>query len=165
MLSHVAKTLFVGVLNDCFFEPATALCLNGKTEPPPGAGPVSPDRCPNSCITNRHRPMWAKAIADGEALLKDEPAVTAAARGNLRRHQALQGCSSQIVNMDDSNWLPPTRILAIIFLSEYGFDPLLPQIFFLLSSDAPERLDCDRRNTYLLLLCMRTQIYSCCYGV
>src|SRR5580700_993197 len=27
MLAHVAKTLFVGVLNDCFFDPATALCL------------------------------------------------------------------------------------------------------------------------------------------
>jgi hypothetical protein len=30
MLAHIAKTLFVGVMNDCFFDPATALCLNGK---------------------------------------------------------------------------------------------------------------------------------------
>jgi hypothetical protein len=29
-----------------------------------------PDRCPNSCITGRHRPLWAKAITDGEELLK-----------------------------------------------------------------------------------------------
>ena len=71
MLSHLAKTLFVGVLNDCFFEPATALCLNGKTErTAPALAQCRPDRCPNSCITNRHRPLWAKAIADGEALLK-----------------------------------------------------------------------------------------------
>ena len=29
-----------------------------------------PDRCPNSCIASHHRPLWAKAIADGEELLK-----------------------------------------------------------------------------------------------
>ena len=71
MLSHVAKMLFVGVLNDCFFEPATALCLNGKTErTTPALAQCRPDRCPNSCITNRHRPLWERAIADGEELLK-----------------------------------------------------------------------------------------------
>jgi integrase len=71
MLAHVAKTLFVGVLNDCFFDPATALCLNGKSErTAPAMAQCRPDRCPNSCITSRHRPLWAKAIADGEALLK-----------------------------------------------------------------------------------------------
>jgi hypothetical protein len=70
MLAHVAKTLFVGVLNDCFFDPATALCLNGKSErTAPAMAQCRPDRCPNSCITSRHRPQWAKAIADGEALL------------------------------------------------------------------------------------------------
>jgi hypothetical protein len=29
-----------------------------------------PDRCPNSCIASHHRPLWAKAIADGEELLR-----------------------------------------------------------------------------------------------
>ena len=29
-----------------------------------------PDRCSNSCITSRHRPLWAKAITDGEDLLR-----------------------------------------------------------------------------------------------
>ena len=44
---------------------------NGKTErTAPALAQCRPDRCPNSCITNRHRPLWAKAIADGEALLK-----------------------------------------------------------------------------------------------
>src|SRR6266478_4540279 len=61
MLAHVAKTLFVGVMNDCFFDPATALCLNGKTE---AATPVMaqcrPDRCPNSCIASHHRPLWGQ---------------------------------------------------------------------------------------------------------
>jgi integrase len=71
MLAHVAKTLFVGVMNDCFFDPATALCLNGKTEAAtPAMAQCRPDRCPNSCIARHHRPLWAKAIADGEELLK-----------------------------------------------------------------------------------------------
>ncbi len=71
MLTHIAKTLFVGVLNDCFFDPATALCLNGRTERNvPAMAQCRPDRCPNSCITSRHRPLWTKAIADSEELLK-----------------------------------------------------------------------------------------------
>lgn len=71
MLAHVTKTLFVGVLNDCFFDPATALCLNGRAEQTaPAMAQCRPDRCPNSCITSRHRPLWAKAMADGEELLK-----------------------------------------------------------------------------------------------
>jgi hypothetical protein len=71
MLAHVAKTLFVGVLNDCFFDPATALCLKGKTDTAkPAMAQCRPDRCPNSCIASHHRPLWAKAITDGEALLK-----------------------------------------------------------------------------------------------
>ena len=28
-----------------------------------------PDKCPNSCITGKHRTQWEKAIADGEAIL------------------------------------------------------------------------------------------------
>jgi len=70
MLTHFAKTLFVGVMNDCFFDPATALCVNGKTEATtPAMARCRPDRCPNSCIASHHRPLWARAIADGEELL------------------------------------------------------------------------------------------------
>jgi hypothetical protein len=71
MLAHVAKKLFVGVMNDCFFDPATALCLKGRTQAAvPAVAQCRPDRCPNSCIASHHRPLWAKAIADGEALLR-----------------------------------------------------------------------------------------------
>jgi hypothetical protein len=57
-------------MNDCFFDPATALCLNGKTETAtPTMAQCRPDRFPNSCIASHHRPLWAKAIADGEELL------------------------------------------------------------------------------------------------
>jgi hypothetical protein len=67
----VAKTLFVGVLSDCFFEPATALCLSGKTErSAPAMAQRRPDHCPIPCIASHHRPLWAKAIADGKDLLK-----------------------------------------------------------------------------------------------
>jgi len=71
MLGHVARTLFVGVLSDCFFDPATALCLSANVDrSTPAMAQCRPDRCPNSCIASRHRTMWAKAVADGETLLK-----------------------------------------------------------------------------------------------
>jgi integrase len=70
MLGHVARTLFVGVLNDCFFDPATALCLSGKTDrSSPAIAQCRPDRCPNSCITSHHRPIWRKAVDDVCGLL------------------------------------------------------------------------------------------------
>ena len=48
----LARTLYVGPLNDCFFDPATAACLNGNTErSAPATAQCRPDRCPNSCIT------------------------------------------------------------------------------------------------------------------
>jgi len=73
MLAHIARTLFVGVMNDCFFDPATALCLNGKTETTtPAMAQCRPDRCPNSCITSRHRPMWSEAVEDVSGLLSQK---------------------------------------------------------------------------------------------
>lgn len=73
MLGHLARTLHVGYLNDCFFEPATALCLietdDGKPECPV-LSRCAPDRCPNSCIRRRHLPAWEEAIAETERLLR-----------------------------------------------------------------------------------------------
>jgi hypothetical protein len=31
-----------------------------------------PTRCPNACITTRHRPAWARASDDAKALLKEK---------------------------------------------------------------------------------------------
>jgi hypothetical protein len=74
MLRHLARTLHVGFLNDCFFEPASALCLP-RTPVEQRRAPVlshcSPDRCPNSCIATRHLPPWTASIADGDAMLRD----------------------------------------------------------------------------------------------
>jgi hypothetical protein len=73
MLGHVARTLFVGVLNDCFFDPATALCLSANAErSAPAMAQCRPDRCPNSCITSRHRPMWSKAVEEVCGLLSQK---------------------------------------------------------------------------------------------
>src|SRR3546814_8432693 len=63
MLASVARTFHVGPLADCFFDPATALCLKRVTTPDP-AQPLTalcePTRCPNACITARHRPPWER---------------------------------------------------------------------------------------------------------
>lgn len=85
MLAHVARTLYVGVLNDCFFDSATALCLNGKTErSAPAIAHCRPDRCPNSCIASRHRPVWVQAVEDAKMLLR-EKRLSELQRAALRR--------------------------------------------------------------------------------
>lgn len=74
MLTSVARTFHVGPLADCFFDPATALCLKRVTTPDP-AQPLTalcePTRCPNACITARHRPAWERAAADAKAHLRE----------------------------------------------------------------------------------------------
>jgi len=75
LLGHLGRTLHVGFLNDCFFDPATAACLDRSRAADRGT-PVlphcSPDRCPNACITHRHLPPWQASIAEAEHLLKDK---------------------------------------------------------------------------------------------
>lgn len=60
MLEHLAKILHPGVLSDCFFQPATALCLTHRPSGPANA-PALPApaanqclRCPNARRTTRH---------------------------------------------------------------------------------------------------------------
>lgn len=75
MLAHLARTLFVGVLNDCFFDPATALCLvkaNDQDSSMPALSLCQPDRCPNACVTTRHRPLWEASIQQAEEMLKSK---------------------------------------------------------------------------------------------
>jgi hypothetical protein len=75
MLSHLARTLHVGHLNDCFFDRTTALCLMDTIEEKTD-GPIlsrcAPDRCPNSCISERHLPAWNAAITETDALLQNK---------------------------------------------------------------------------------------------
>jgi hypothetical protein len=65
MLGHVVRTLSVGVLNNCFFHPATAPSLSPNADrSAPAIMQCRPDRCPNSCITRCDEPMWSKAVED-----------------------------------------------------------------------------------------------------
>jgi hypothetical protein len=72
MLAHLARTLHVGYLNDCFFDPSTALCLR-EVEKHSASAPVlsrcAPDRCPNACLVERHLPPWEASIAQADELL------------------------------------------------------------------------------------------------
>jgi hypothetical protein len=74
MLTSVARTFHVGPLADCFFDPATALCLKRLTIPDatqPRTALCEPSRCPNACITARHRPAWQHAAHEVRTLLKE----------------------------------------------------------------------------------------------
>jgi hypothetical protein len=72
MLAHLGRTLHVGLLADCFFDPDTALCLDREEAPVERSAPAlshcRPDRCPNACITSRHLAPWQASIAESERL-------------------------------------------------------------------------------------------------
>lgn len=95
MLAHLARTLHVGYLNDCFFDPLTALCLR-EAEKPSASAPVlsrcAPDRCPNACLVERHLPPWETSIAQAEELLADKrlsPLQREALRSDNKRKRKL----------------------------------------------------------------------------
>ena len=75
MLASLARTLHVGVLADCFFDPGAAVCLKQMSDvdskmPLPTL--CQPTRCPNACITARHRPAWARSANECRAFLKEK---------------------------------------------------------------------------------------------
>jgi len=74
MLGHLARRLHVGILNDCFFERSTALCLTASKDPAnlPRLSACAPDRCPNACISRTHLPAWESAIDRAEVILGDK---------------------------------------------------------------------------------------------
>lgn len=75
LLASLARTLHVGILPDCFFDPSTALCLKHMSAPAqvtPLVALCEPTRCPNACITARHRPVWARADDDARILLREK---------------------------------------------------------------------------------------------
>lgn len=75
MLASLAKTLHVGVLADCFFDPSTALCLKTATASAGGAPHTAlcqPTKCPNACIKARHLPAWKRAADDVRRHLKQK---------------------------------------------------------------------------------------------
>lgn len=74
MLASLARTLHVGVLADCFFDPATALCLKRTTTPDakPLTALCEPTRCPNACIAPHHASRWQRSADHAQALLREK---------------------------------------------------------------------------------------------
>jgi hypothetical protein len=73
MLKHLAKTLFVGPFNLCFYEPAFALCqqhMPQKDRHTPVTSHCQPNLCPNSCITKEHLPAWEAQLIEIQRLRK-----------------------------------------------------------------------------------------------
>jgi integrase len=73
MLKHLAKTLFVGPFNLCFYEPAFALCQQHAPEKDrytPITSHCQPNLCPNSCITKEHLPAWEAQLVEIQRLRK-----------------------------------------------------------------------------------------------
>lgn len=94
LLASTARTLHPGLLADCFFDPSTALCLASSAVG--ASAPVmplcQPTRCPNACITVRHKPAWARAADDARELLREKrlsPAQRAALAGELARFETV----------------------------------------------------------------------------
>jgi len=60
LLMNMVVTVYPGLLNDCLFERSTALCLIKHPEAD-GAEPLldrcDREKCPNSCVSEKHRPM------------------------------------------------------------------------------------------------------------
>ncbi|GGM11397.1 hypothetical protein GCM10010129_64270 [Streptomyces fumigatiscleroticus] len=69
MLKASAHTLHIGTLNDCYYQPETALCRNSSGDDSPMLNNCRPDRCANSTITTRHRPGWEAARGESERAL------------------------------------------------------------------------------------------------
>ena len=73
MLSDLARTFHGGILADCFFDPASALCLKAATDQnKPQTALCQPTKCPNACIRAQHLPVWQRAEADVKAMLKEK---------------------------------------------------------------------------------------------
>ena len=75
MLASLARTLHVGVLADCFFDPGTALCLkqvSSTNDKIPLPSLCQPTHCPNACITARHRPAWLRSANEISELLQEK---------------------------------------------------------------------------------------------
>jgi hypothetical protein len=84
MLTDLARTFHMGILADCFFDPATALCLKSATDQTkPQTALCQPTKCPNACIRTRHLPAWQKAEAEVNVLLK-EKRLSAIQRASLK---------------------------------------------------------------------------------
>jgi hypothetical protein len=117
MLRHLTKTLHPGVLNDCFFNAATAVCVKrAKVVGRPVPQHNMCLRCPNARRSTVHRPRLAVALREEIAALKRERKQTAsdhAASVCLTRAKAAHGrpngpVSPDTPHSDRCGWEVPT---------------------------------------------------------
>lgn len=90
MLANAARTYYPGVLNDCYFDAAAALCIRHKGDSGKSAtGPVmnhcQPALCRNSCVTARHAPAIKTVISGSRELLSIQK-LSAPQRTALQQH-------------------------------------------------------------------------------
>jgi hypothetical protein len=108
LLATTARSLHAGVLADCFFDPSTALCLRRTTDPDRTAPMIAlcePTRCPNACISARHRPAWARASNDAKTMLREKrlsELQRTALTQDLRRIEAVLDGASHPATADRS---------------------------------------------------------------
>ncbi len=75
MLSNAARTYYPGILNDCYFDAATALCIRhqrhdgGQPATQPVTNHCQPALCRNSCVTGKHVPAIRSVISGSRELL------------------------------------------------------------------------------------------------
>jgi hypothetical protein len=103
MLSNAARTYYPGVLNDCYFESATALCIRHQRSDSeqPATQPVmnhcQPALCPNSCVTARHIPAIKNVISGNRELLSIQK-LSPPQRTALQQH--ISAMESMLAPMD-----------------------------------------------------------------
>jgi hypothetical protein len=90
MLANTARTYYPGVLNDCYFDAAAALCIRHKGDSgKPAAEPVmnhcQPALCRNSCVTGKHVPAIKSVISGSRELLTIQK-LSAPQRTALQQH-------------------------------------------------------------------------------
>ena len=90
MLANAARTYYPGVLNDCYFDAATALCIrhkrdNGKPATQPVMNHCQPALCRNSCVTEKHAPAIRSVISGSRELLSIRK-LSAPQRTALQQH-------------------------------------------------------------------------------
>jgi len=90
MLANAARTYYPGVLNDCYFDPANALCLRhlreaGKPADQPVLNHCQPALCRNSCVTAKHAPAIRSVISGNRELLSIQK-LPAPQRTALQQH-------------------------------------------------------------------------------
>jgi hypothetical protein len=86
MLSHPARNLHVGILADCFYDPAEALCVPaGTSSPTPLSFLCQPTKCTNACITLKHRSRWEAELRRANTMLKGGKRLGELQRSSLIR--------------------------------------------------------------------------------